>query len=57
MGGILHIVNDLRQSKHPLQEAYRGLIPNIVGNTASWAAYFFWYVLTNCALLGICGED
>ncbi|KAK9381788.1 mitochondrial carrier domain-containing protein [Kockiozyma suomiensis] len=43
MGGILHIVNDLRQSKHPLQEAYRGLIPNIVGNTASWAAYFFWY--------------
>ncbi|KAK7205433.1 mitochondrial FAD carrier protein FLX1 [Myxozyma melibiosi] len=43
LGGIVHVVNDLRRSQNPLKEAYRGLVPNIFGNMVSWGAYFYWY--------------
>ncbi|KAK9449382.1 mitochondrial carrier domain-containing protein [Limtongia smithiae] len=43
MGGIANVVRDLRHSQRPLQEIYRGLMPNLVGNTVSWGSYFMWY--------------
>ncbi|KAF3140452.1 hypothetical protein TWF569_008210 [Orbilia oligospora] len=29
--------------RHPIKAFYRGISPNIIGNTASWGLYFLWY--------------
>ncbi|KAK6334931.1 hypothetical protein TWF718_010371 [Orbilia javanica] len=29
--------------RHPVKAFYRGISPNIIGNTASWGLYFLWY--------------
>ncbi|KAK9365769.1 mitochondrial carrier domain-containing protein [Lipomyces kononenkoae] len=57
IGGILHILRDLRASEAPLREAYRGLIPNLIGNTVSWGSYFFWYELIKAQIAPISGSD
>ncbi|KAK9461277.1 mitochondrial carrier domain-containing protein [Lipomyces oligophaga] len=43
IGSVLEVIRSLQESRRPFKEAYRGLIPNLVGNTMSWGAYFFWY--------------
>ncbi|KAK9475951.1 mitochondrial carrier domain-containing protein [Lipomyces japonicus] len=42
-GRAVEIANELRSSNSPFKEIYRGLVPNLVGNTTSWASYFYWY--------------
>jgi solute carrier family 25 (mitochondrial folate transporter), member 32 len=37
---LRHIVRDEGNYK----ALYRGLMPNMVGNSVSWALYFLWYV-------------
>ena len=31
------------EAPSPLRALYRGFTPNAIGNTVSWAVYFFWY--------------
>ncbi|KAK9239338.1 mitochondrial carrier domain-containing protein [Lipomyces kononenkoae] len=56
IGGILHIVRNLRESEAPFREAYRGLIPNLIGNTVSWGSYFFWYELIKAQIAPVSGN-
>ena len=37
----LAIIRSLTRSPHPIASLYRGLTPNLVGNAASWASFFF----------------
>ncbi|KAK9352819.1 mitochondrial carrier domain-containing protein [Lipomyces doorenjongii] len=57
VGGIMHILRDLRQSQAPFKEAYRGLIPNLIGNTVSWGSYFFWYELIKSQIALVPGHE
>ncbi|KAK9465110.1 mitochondrial carrier domain-containing protein [Lipomyces arxii] len=57
MGGVLAIILDIRQSVSPLREAYRGLIPNLIGNTVSWGSYFFLYEQIKARLNQFYGHD
>ncbi|KAJ8101237.1 mitochondrial carrier domain-containing protein [Lipomyces tetrasporus] len=56
VGGILHVIRDLRQSQAPFKEAYRGLMPNLIGNTVSWGSYFFWYELIKTQVAHVQGH-
>jgi hypothetical protein len=35
------VLRSLVQTQSPVAALYRGLTPNLVGNAASWAAFFF----------------
>ncbi|KAK6354134.1 hypothetical protein TWF730_008552 [Orbilia blumenaviensis] len=38
------ILNEARATgRHPVKAFYRGISPNIIGNTSSWGLYFLWY--------------
>lgn len=43
-GGSIHIARDIWKKEGFFHGYYRGLTPNIVGNSVSWALYFMWYV-------------
>lgn len=40
-----------------LRALYRGLTPNVVGNSASWALYFLWYDMAKNGLHFLKGPD
>ena len=42
-GGSLRVVGRIVKHEGRLVALYRGLTPNLVGNSASWAFYFVWY--------------
>ncbi|KAK6529600.1 hypothetical protein TWF281_008770 [Arthrobotrys megalospora] len=47
-GGSLTVARELLDEaratgRHPIKAFYRGISPNIIGNTASWGLYFLWY--------------
>ncbi|KAK6541782.1 hypothetical protein TWF694_007566 [Orbilia ellipsospora] len=47
-GGSLAVARELfdearASGTRPLRAIYRGISPNVVGNTASWGLYFLWY--------------
>lgn len=43
-GNSIRIIRELLQSKQSTVTAlYRGLSPNLIGNSVSWALYFVWY--------------
>jgi len=43
VGGSIAIVRDILRKEGSLQGLYRGLTPNIIGNSISWGLYFMWY--------------
>ena len=44
LGGSLRIVRDIAQNEGSnIKAFYRGLTPNLVGNSVSWGLYFLWY--------------
>ncbi|KAK6511535.1 hypothetical protein TWF481_000447 [Arthrobotrys musiformis] len=47
-GGSVTVARQLLEEaratgRHPIKAFYRGISPNIIGNTASWGLYFLWY--------------
>lgn len=43
IGGSLRIICDISQHEGGITALYRGLSPNIIGNSTSWAIYFLCY--------------
>ncbi|KAB8349654.1 hypothetical protein FH972_023673 [Carpinus fangiana] len=43
VGGSIKIARDLIRREGFFNGYYRGLTPNIIGNSVSWALYFMWY--------------
>ena len=43
LGSSLRITRDIARNEGLLTGFYRGLTPNIIGNSVSWALYFLWY--------------
>lgn len=42
-GGSLRLVRRIVRNEGTVSALYRGLTPNLVGNSLSWAFYFVWY--------------
>lgn len=47
----LAIIRALTTAPHPLASLYRGLTPNLAGNAASWASFFFFKTRLERALI------
>ncbi|KAI5283883.1 hypothetical protein KEM52_003185 [Ascosphaera acerosa] len=50
VGAAIHVARDIwrnegRGRRHALAGLYRGLTPNLLGNSVSWGLYFLWYLL------------
>ncbi|ODM20466.1 hypothetical protein SI65_03519 [Aspergillus cristatus] len=43
IGGSLRVIRDISRHEGGVAAFYRGLSPNIIGNSTSWALYFFCY--------------
>ncbi|KAL9129849.1 MAG: hypothetical protein Q9217_001804 [Psora testacea] len=43
IGSSLRIVREIARDERSVSAFYRGLTPNLVGNSVSWALYFVWY--------------
>lgn len=43
VGGSLRMIRDIAQHEGGAAALYRGLTPNLVGNSSSWAIYFLCY--------------
>ena len=43
IGSSLRIIRRIATHEGNLKAFYRGLTPNLIGNSASWALYFVWY--------------
>ncbi|KAL4871969.1 hypothetical protein BDV12DRAFT_162778 [Aspergillus spectabilis] len=43
VGGSLRVIRDISQNEGGLVAFYRGLTPNVIGNSSSWALYFLFY--------------
>ncbi|GAM86642.1 hypothetical protein ANO11243_046580 [Dothideomycetidae sp. 11243] len=43
LGDSVRIVRDIAKNEGSYRALYRGLMPNMVGNSVSWALYFLWY--------------
>jgi len=43
IGGSFHVVREVSRNEGGIPAFYRGLTPNIFGNSISWGLYFFWY--------------
>ena len=43
VGGSVLVVREIFQNEGGVKAFYRGLTPNIVGNSTSWALYFLCY--------------
>jgi len=44
-GSSFRIMRQIVRDEGSYMALYRGLMPNMVGNSVSWALYFLWYVL------------
>ena len=42
-GASTRIVRQILRNEGGISSFYRGLVPNLVGNSVSWALYFLWY--------------
>jgi solute carrier family 25 (mitochondrial folate transporter), member 32 len=42
-GSSLRVARSIARNEGVLRGFYRGLTPNIVGNSVSWGLYFLWY--------------
>ena len=42
-GSSFRIIQGIVRDEGSLTAFYRGLSPNIIGNSISWALYFLWY--------------
>ena len=45
-GSSFRIMRQIVRDEGSYMALYRGLMPNMVGNSVSWALYFLWYVLS-----------
>jgi len=45
-GDSLRVVKDIAKNEGSYGALYRGLMPNMIGNSVSWALYFLWYAIT-----------
>jgi len=43
IGNSLRIIHRIYKTEGGLPAFYRGLAPNLIGNSTSWALYFMWY--------------
>jgi solute carrier family 25 folate transporter 32 len=43
VGGSLRVIREIFHHEGRLAAFYRGLMPNIIGNSSSWALYFLFY--------------
>ncbi|KAL2002645.1 hypothetical protein VTN02DRAFT_6315 [Thermoascus thermophilus] len=43
IGGSVRVVREIYQNEGGITAFYRGLTPNILGNSTSWGLYFLWY--------------
>ena len=43
IGGSVSIVRDIIRKEGAVQGLYRGLTPNIIGNSISWGLYYMYY--------------
>ncbi|OAL68854.1 mitochondrial folate carrier protein [Trichophyton violaceum] len=43
IGSSLRIIRGISRNEGGIQAFYRGLTPNLVGNSVSWGLYFLWY--------------
>ncbi|KAJ5180368.1 hypothetical protein N7492_003578 [Penicillium capsulatum] len=43
VGSSLRIIRDISRHESGLAAFYRGLAPNLIGNSTSWGLYFLWY--------------
>ncbi|KAI9810965.1 MAG: hypothetical protein M1827_005696 [Pycnora praestabilis] len=43
IGGSFRVIGDIARHEGSIAGFYRGLTPNIIGNSFSWALYFLWY--------------
>ncbi|KAI5301836.1 hypothetical protein KEM56_001307 [Ascosphaera pollenicola] len=43
LGNAVHVARDIFANEGRIAAFYRGLTPNIIGNSVSWGLYFFWY--------------
>lgn len=43
IGNSLRIIREIGRHEGGLSAFYRGLTPNLVGNSVSWGLYFLWY--------------
>ncbi|KAF1813519.1 mitochondrial carrier [Eremomyces bilateralis CBS 781.70] len=46
-GSSWRILRSIVQNEGNYRGLYRGLMPNMIGNSTSWGLYFFWYVSTS----------
>ncbi|KAF2142932.1 uncharacterized protein K452DRAFT_297449 [Aplosporella prunicola CBS 121167] len=42
-GNSFHLLRNIVRDEGSFKALYRGLMPNVVGNSISWALYFLWY--------------
>jgi solute carrier family 25 (mitochondrial folate transporter), member 32 len=49
-GGSFRILRQVVREEGKYTALYRGLMPNMLGNSVSWALYFLWYVTSICCL-------
>ncbi|KAH9999140.1 mitochondrial carrier [Xylariaceae sp. FL0662B] len=47
----ISLIRALTQTQHPIASLYRGLTPNLLGNAASWASFFFFKARAERAIL------
>jgi len=43
IGGSLRVVREIYQNEGGIIAFYRGLTPNVIGNSTSWGLYFLFY--------------
>lgn len=48
-GDSMRIVRNILKNEGHWTALYRGLMPNMIGNSVSWALYFVWYVSCSTA--------
>jgi solute carrier family 25 (mitochondrial folate transporter), member 32 len=58
LGSSIRIVREILRSKQsPINALYRGLSPNLIGNSISWALYFVWYDKTKREIQAYHGDQ
>ncbi|KAK2761390.1 hypothetical protein FQN54_001912 [Arachnomyces sp. PD_36] len=57
IGSSVRIIRNIARNEGGIPAFYRGLTPNIVGNSVSWGLYFFWYSNIKKTLQSIHGSE
>ncbi|KAI5281200.1 hypothetical protein KEM54_003364 [Ascosphaera aggregata] len=57
LGNTFHVARDIFLNEGRIAGFYRGLTPNLIGNSISWGLYFFWYDRIKDGLHSIHGES